>query len=246
MIELSKREKNPMIRHILSIASSAMLFILGLGLIGGLFVLIYPARPGQVSFGPAVNVAATAQAIQAHNRQAELETTLEMKRVAWELELVKKQQEVSAELDSAAKKQLNHLQAKFLSLQSELNQTNLALQTNQFKVRELQNAIQADAAELTTWEEKVKQLTDDLDQTKARLQMAADTLASQQAANQTPETVVPPQTAIENGSNDPSPAPSDSANDDHREESDSEKPNAERSEDSEDSKEHHEEGEEED
>lgn len=225
-----------MIRRILSTVSGGLLFVIGLGLIIGLFALSNVGRPGQVSFGAAVDVAATAQAIQAHNRQAELESTLEMKRVAWELELIKKQQEVTAEFNSAAQQQLTDLQAQFLSLQSELNQVKLDLQTDQFKARELQNAIQADAAELTNLAEQVKQLTDELAQTKSRLQATAETLAQRQAAQSQAPIVSPAPAAVHSSDdNDHAPTASDEGT---RSTSDSDKEEDENDEHSQASSEH--------
>lgn len=226
-----------MIRRILSTVSGGLLFFVGLGLIIGLFALSNVGQPGQVSFGAAVDVAATAQAIQAHNRQAELESTLEMKRVAWELALIKKQQEVTAEFNSAAQQQLTDLQAQFLSLQSELNQVKLDLQTDQFKARELQNAIQADAAELTNLAEQVKQLTDELTQIKSRLQAAAETLAQRQAV-QSQAPIVSPAPAVVHPSDNNDHAPS-ASDEDTRSESVSDNEKDENDESRKDSSDHH-------
>lgn len=170
--------------------------ILLLSLIFCFFILTNPTQAGQIDLRSSVNVAATAQAIQAHRSQIELEMAIEAQKANWEAEIARKQQ-LLAEFNLAAQNKLSPLETQLRDLHSQIEQADRAVEINRGEVNQLQEAIKNDEigyqAELAALEAEVKLLQDELEIAKAQLQAAYDDLARHQS-----EINVPPVQVSEN------------------------------------------------
>ncbi len=126
-------------------ADSFIILVLTLGLLVSLFILMKPYPTGQVGLLPSINVVATAQAMQTHRQQIELETAHQSQKATWTAELDKKRQELLL-ANRQGQAQLAPRQAQLSDLQAQINQTQANLQAMQQKITEIQQAIQVDEA----------------------------------------------------------------------------------------------------
>ena len=137
----------------------------------------------------AVNIEATAQALQYQNRQNELEAAFREREATWQAQIAQKQQELT-NLDQSAQAQINQLQADLSNFKSQIDQTSANIQAMQAHLTEVQQAIQTDE---TTYQSQVNklqteltntqnQLQQQLEATNAQLQTAYNELAARQAA----------------------------------------------------------------
>jgi hypothetical protein len=126
-------------------ADSFIILALTIGLLVSLFILMKPYPAGQVGLLPSINVVATAQAMQTHRQQAELETAHQSQKAVWAAELAKKRQELF-QANQQGQAQIVPLQAQLSDVQSQINQTQANLQIMSQKIMEIQQTIQADEA----------------------------------------------------------------------------------------------------
>ena len=158
-----------------------------------LLFLISPTQAGQAVLHTSVNVAATAQAIQFRNRQAELNTADQAQKSTWEAKISTKRQALT-EFNQNAETQVVQLQSELERLQTQIDQVTADLQSIQDRMFKLQQAIENDAinyqSELAALDQEMSQqeneLRHQLEATSTALQTAYDELEASQPAPTTP------------------------------------------------------------
>jgi chromosome segregation ATPase len=138
-----------------------------------LFGWTSPLQAGRIDLSRSVDVAATAQAIQARKRQVELEAALQAQRANGQAELARKQQ-ILAESNLAAQSKLSQLESQLRDLQVEVAEAKRAVGRGQDEITQLQQAIDGDETgyryELAELEAGLNLLRSELAETQAQLQ----------------------------------------------------------------------------
>ena len=169
--------------------------ILGIGLLLSLLILISPTQAEQTGLmNPSINVAATAQAIQFSQQQAELEATGQAQKTTWEAEINQLQQRTT-EANQQAQTHISQLEAHLINVKAQMKQSETDLQATQARIAELEQAIQADRTE---YESKLAKLESEMSQVEEQLKNQLDTASAQlqTAYEQAANSQIKPTTAV--------------------------------------------------
>jgi len=170
------------------------LITLSLGLLLGLFILISPTQARQVGLSPkpAIDVVATAQAIQAQHQQTELEAAGQARQTAHQTEIAVLEQTL-ADTKRQAQTEISQLEAHLISLNAQIKESETRLTALQSQIAELQQTIQADQtqyeADLAALEQEMARLEAELQDQIAAASAELDETYAQLAAAQTAPTI---------------------------------------------------------
>ena len=170
-----------------------IVIIVVIGSLASLLFLISPTQAGQAVLHTSVNVAATAQAIQFQNRQAELKAADQAQKNTWEATISNERQALT-DFNQNAETQAVQLQSDLERLQTQIDQVTADLQATQDRMFELQQAIDNDAvnyqSQLAALDQEMSQqeneLRHQLEATSTALQTAYDELEASRPAPTTP------------------------------------------------------------
>jgi len=167
-----------------------LIIVLGLGFT----TFITPTWASQAdaannSSGPQVDVAATAQAIQFQNQQAEAQKIMQEREAALQAQIVQSQRAIT-DLDNVSQAQMARLRAEMIDLKAQIDQTTANIQAAQNHANQLQQVIQNDDTtyknQLTSIQTKMTQAEQqakiDLENTYAQIQSAYNEIAARQMA----------------------------------------------------------------
>ncbi len=158
-----------------------IIFVLG-------FAAIIPPSQAGANQAAAVDVAATAQAIQHQNQQTESQSILQEREAALQAQIQQSQQAIG-ELDSVSQAQLAKMRAELVDLTAQIEQVRANNQGTQAHIEQIQQTIQNDDVayqnQVTTLQTNLSQtenqMKQEMETATAQLQAAYDQLAQRQA-----------------------------------------------------------------